>query len=107
MSKDANDPYRVVYSERIRRELRQWAERPRELGLIDEYANALTTIHGHLTDDPADWGDPLYRLRQMNFLCYRGIYWGIRVEYGVEEPLRLVFVQDCKLVPGHPLSPQP
>lgn len=107
MSESAAAPYRVVRSEKVRDQLRQWAETAKQLGFIDPYIDALRIIEEKLRREPLAWGDPLYRLPNLELLLCRGIYSIFLVEYGVQESKRLVFIKDYKLLPGHPLEPRP
>jgi hypothetical protein len=107
MSGSSAARYRVVRSEKVRDQLRQWAETAKQTGLIGRYIEALRIIEEKLESAPLAWGDPLYRLPHLNLLLCRGIYWIFLVEYGVDESKRLVVIKEYKLVPGHPLEPRP
>jgi hypothetical protein len=94
-----------VYLETVRRQVRESGERARDRVLLTDYTQAMRIIQGRLSQDPADWGDPLYRLRQMNLVVCRGIHWAVLVEYVADESSRLAFVQKYRLLPENPRSP--
>jgi len=104
MSNSSAGSYRVVRSEKVRNQLRQWAETANEMGLIDQYIDALKVIEEKLQKEPLAWGDPLYRLPHLGLLLCRGIHWIFLVEYGVDESKRLVVIKEYRLLPGHPLE---
>jgi hypothetical protein len=97
-------PFEVVRSEAIRQRLRHWGTLARTRGRLAEFASLISWAEEQLRNRPLEWGDPLYRLRQLNLPIYRGIRGYLVVEYGVKEDERLVFIKDYRLLPGNPLE---
>src|SRR5205807_793082 len=100
-------PFRVIYSEAMRAQLRDWSEKAKEAGAVREFAAALRAIEENLAKDPIGWGDPSHRLRHLDLLVFRRIYTFFLVEYGVHEEKRLVFIRRYKLLPKPPFQTGP
>jgi len=96
-------PFRVVFSEALREQLRRLGQRADAQGITAALGADLRTIVEALAADPVSWGDPLNRLPHLRLTLYHRIYHSISVRYGVEEQERVVFVRECKPISGHPL----
>jgi hypothetical protein len=97
-------PFRVTSSELLRKQLLRWGEVAKRIGLGEEYAAAIRRIYDRLSNDPVGWGDPLFPLRQLKLIVYRGFDPVMYVSYGVHAQERVVFLRSFLLVPGHPLQ---
>jgi hypothetical protein len=98
--------YRVVRAEQVRARLRDWAGLAKQAGILGEYVQALKRIEHLLTNEPLEWGDPLYHMPQLGIFLYRGMHWFFVVHYAVHEKKHIVFVKDYKLTPENPLEPK-
>lgn len=84
--------------------LRRWADRATDLGLGEEFTEAVRAMNTNLKTRPLTWGDPLYHLHFARLLVMRALQQMLFVEYGVHEERRIVFIKQFKLVPGSPLE---
>jgi hypothetical protein len=96
-------PYEVFYSGLIRQRVDQLFRRAVVAGIGPRLANALQFIEGHLTLDPAVWGEFIFRLHHMNMDVYQRIHDGLYVVFTVREEERGVWL--CRVYPikGHPI----
>jgi hypothetical protein len=97
-------PYRVVCSEVLRQQLRQWGERAHRIGIGQEYAIALRDIWERLSNDPLTWGDPLFNLHHLDLLVFRALHPTLQVQYAIHQVERIVFVQSIVPRPGSPFN---
>jgi hypothetical protein len=91
--------YRVVYSETVRRALRELLARARQSGNLPEVESAIRTIHGHLQTQPLIFGEPLNNYPQVGLQGRHGCVAPLIVYYSVDEARHLVYV----LLPMKPL----
>jgi hypothetical protein len=103
----AHSPYRVITSEGLLQQFRQWGEHAARLGLQEQYTTALRFIWDRLTNEPLSWGDPLFNLHQLDLLVLRGMHALLHVEYAVHQVRRVVFIRSLRLPPGSPLAGTP
>jgi hypothetical protein len=107
MPQDAGAPYKLIFFQNAREQVRLWAEKAARLGMARPFAATLRTLQHKLTVEPLTWGDPQYHYRQLGLLVYRGYQDLLYVHYAVDEPRRIVYVKNVKLQPGHPLNQEP
>jgi hypothetical protein len=74
------------------------------MGIGQEYVDALKTISQKLADQPLAWGDPQYRLPALGLLICHRVHSLLHVWYGVDEESRIVYLEEIKPRPGHPLD---
>jgi hypothetical protein len=84
-------PYRVAYSERVRRRLTALAGEAAQRGDGEQFAAALKEFHRRLCIYP-QFGDPLFNLKEETGQVYNGILRPLAMRYGVYEDRRLVVV---------------
>ena len=94
----------MVASGEVLQQLREWAERAKQLRVRDQYTACLRAIYQRLMNDPAGWGNPQKNLPGLNMVLYHGADRFLYVRYGVNEPQRIVFVQGVKLMDNTPLT---
>jgi hypothetical protein len=97
--------FRTIYSGGVRAQFAEWVRQARVAGLTSSLQEALRFIDRQLATDPLNWGEARNRLRRANLVVCSGFHARILVRYGVDEPRRLVYVNECRLLPGHPLYP--
>jgi hypothetical protein len=107
MVESPRDAYRVVQSEILRQRLAGWMARAATLGVRQWFRDLLQVIQDQLSSNPVQWGDPLYRLKNLDLLVCRRIYERIIVEYAVHQEERVVFLKDLRLQPENPLADRP
>jgi hypothetical protein len=88
---DAPAPYRVVYSERVKNELKLLAARARERGLIVPFRAALLAMDQRLRLYP-QFGQPLRDLVLEPAQLWIGVIPPLVVQYSLDEERRLVMV---------------
>jgi hypothetical protein len=93
-------PYKICCSERDRQALKTLTAQAIEAGLGRQYASALKAIVQHLHEHPLEWGDPNYHLRHMGLLVHHGMVPPLQVFYAVDEPRRLVYIQEIRRLAG-------
>jgi len=91
-------PYRVVYSERVRTDLRELLTRAVACGLGQQALTALREIDTRLRVDP-QFGEPLRDLKTEGETLWIGTIPPMVVQYVIDEERRSVFV----VVPLKPL----
>jgi hypothetical protein len=104
MTPGAGSTWELVFFEIVRRQLRAWANQAADLGLRDQYAEALRTMVARLEADPTAWGDPQYRLRHLDLMVYRGFATFFYATYAVDEVRWIVYVSQVIPVPGRGLD---
>ncbi len=92
------DPYRVVYSEHVRNELRDLAARAKSRGLGRQVLAALKEIDRRLHIYP-QFGEPLLDLKLEPAQVWIGVIPPLVVQYVLDDERRLVMV----VVPIRPL----
>jgi hypothetical protein len=88
---DHSEPYRVVYSEKVRAGLKELAARARDRGLGAQLLAALQTIDYRLRIYP-QFGDPLRDLALEPAQVWIGVIPPLVVQYVLDESKRLVMV---------------
>ncbi len=101
---NSGKPFRVVFSEVIRQQVRELGDRARRLGLLSQYVAALRTMIQELERDPIGWGDPLNVLTGRGVVVCQRAYSFLLVRYGVDEAARVVFVKAVLPMPGQSLD---
>ena len=96
-------PYQVLYSGTIRERIERLYARGTAAGIGQRVTNALRFVEGHLTLDPAVWGELIYRSRSLHLGVYQRIYDGLYVAYAVHDGDRRVWLIRVYLIIGHPL----
>src|SRR5271169_5459905 len=98
MADSSGSLYRLACPAPVLAQLRAWGAAAVARGEGAEYVSALEFINHKLTNDPANWGDPLYPLRKVGLTMYRGLRRPLQVHYAVDETRRLVFVKSFTLL---------
>jgi hypothetical protein len=88
---DPTIPYRVVYSERVREQLKALAAEAIRRGDGEQFAVALKEFHRRLRIYP-QFGDPLFDLVGDPGQVCNGIIRPLAMRYGIYEDRRLVIV---------------
>ncbi len=102
MPDNAEERYRLIFSTFSRERIKDLARKAVAAGLASKLAKALLFIQQKLTREPLTWGDPQYRLPSLGWLIFQGYYGGfLRIQYGVDEPNRIVYVKEIRMMPGH------
>jgi hypothetical protein len=104
MAEDPGTVYRVCFAKKDIEQLSAWAEKAERLGIKKEYTDALKTIQEKLATEPLTWGDPQYQLRYLGLLLHHRVHWFLHIAYAVDEARRLVYVKECRPMPGHALE---
>ena len=86
-------PYEVLYSGAVRDRVQRLFTRAVAAGIGQRVASALQFVEGHLTLDPAVWGELIFRLR------HDGLY----VVFAVHQGDRRVWLTRVYPIFGHPL----
>jgi hypothetical protein len=100
---DAND-FRVVWRGLARERVRSLGERARACGVTESFCAAVRLAERRLATDPLNWGDPEARLRVMGLDKCHAVTAPLIFYFAVDEERRLVYVNDVKPTPGHPLA---
>lgn len=77
----------------------------RSQGFTRSLLEALQYIEHRLTTDPMEWGEAYRNLRDAGLVVYCGFHARIQVRYTVDNQRWIVYVTECRLLPGHPLYP--
>jgi len=85
-------PYRVVYSDSCREQLRALLARVATKGRFAELAQAVRDIDTQLQWIPLDFGEPLQDLVHAGLREHIGVFAPLVVKYGVDEARRIVYV---------------
>ena len=93
-------PYRVVYSERVRAELKELLTRATEAGRGPEALDAVRQLHSRLRIYP-EFGQPLRDLHTEGETLWVGSVGPLVAQYIIDRDRRLVFVVvPIKALPG-------
>jgi hypothetical protein len=92
MAINSSAAYKLVLSAKQRQQLRTWAERAAAGGKTAEYLAMLKTINHHLTTEPLVWGDPWFRLSQLNLQVYERACTPLHISYAIDIEQRIVYV---------------
>jgi len=88
---DNPGPYRVIYSEYVRQELRKLGATADERGLRQQFLDALKQIDSRLSIYP-QFGEPLRDLQIESETLWVGTIPPLAVQYVIDEARRLVFI---------------
>ncbi len=99
MTDSGSPPYQVSFSDLQLQQLRDFANCADAAGRRIEFASAISHIYKALQDDPIGFGDPNFNLKQMGLAICQRIYSMLRVGYGVDEKLRIVYIRTVDLYP--------
>jgi hypothetical protein len=91
-------PYRIVASEVIRQQMRQLTATATLEGREQQLNAALVQLVQRLTNDPLEFGEPRYHLREMDLHLRRGAIAPLLVNYGVNVEHRFVVIQGFDLL---------
>jgi hypothetical protein len=62
-------------------------------------------MNERMQSSPAEWGDPLYRLRHLGLVVHRARVTFFYVSYAVDETRRIVYVMKVIAVAGEAFDP--
>src|SRR5262249_29206731 len=96
--------FRVTFNELLRQRVREYTQRAHDSGFGQRFLAEMQEIVERMATDPLNWGDPIYTLHSLGLQMFHRIHSGIHVEYGVNEPARVVFVRRVEPTTGHPLA---
>lgn len=99
MASNSSSSYHLVTTPEQLQQLRTWGERATRLGRKAEYLAALRTIHHKLTTEPLTWGDPWYRLTQLDLQVYQGACSPLHVSYAIDEERQIVYLKTLTPLP--------
>jgi hypothetical protein len=91
------EPYRVVYSERVRERLLTLADVARERGDGDAFVAAVKEIHRRLCLY-RQFGEPLFDLKQEAGQVWLGIVRPLSMRYGILDRRRVVMVSELPVL---------
>jgi hypothetical protein len=100
MTPSSGGSYRIACPPPLLTQLRAWGAAAVSRGEGAAFRDALIFINRRLMTDPTSWGDPLYPLRKVGLMMYRGLRRPLLVHYAVDEPRRFVFVKAFTLLFG-------
>jgi hypothetical protein len=103
MIPDPAPPFEVDASGTVKDYIRRMLQRAAVLDVRDEIVRSLRTILEGLTNDPRNWGDPLWRFHAAQMTRYGRMAHGFRCEYSVHDRIPTVVLTDLYPVPGNPL----
>jgi hypothetical protein len=95
--KPAPEPYRVVYSERVRQRLLEFADMARERGDGEAFVAGLKEFHRRLCLYP-QFGEPLIDLTQEPGQVWIGIVRPLAMRYAIFDERRVVMVADLPVL---------
>ena len=104
MPEDAEIVYGVTHSKALLDCLGRWAKRAKEVGLLQDYEEALEAIDAKLRKGPLDWGEPYRNLRQPHARLSVGFHWVFSVTCAVYEAERKVWITQYRLLPRNPFG---
>lgn len=91
--------YTVVYSEQVRQQLKDLAERARQRGRGQDFLTAVKAIDANLRHNPVDFGDPHYDLPGAKLTVYARIFPPLLATYSVHQHKSVVFVRSFQPFP--------
>ena len=103
MIPDPVPPFEVDASGRIRERIRRMIERAAGLGIQPAITRSLSAVLEHLTNDPWDWGDPLWHYSTLQMTQFGGTTHGFRCEYSVHDRIPTVVITELFPLAGSPL----
>jgi hypothetical protein len=102
---ESSGGFRLVLSHVLLEQIKEHARQAVARGQGPAFAAAIRFIEERLTNDPLGWGDPNYRLRQLDLLVCRAAHPLLHVYYGVDESRRIVYIKEFR-VPSE-MAPPP
>lgn len=93
--------YRISFAGHSRQQLNALRGQAIRLGIEEEFSSTIRWIDRRLSVAPLDWGDPLYHLRFLELVMYRGTHTPLNVVYAVDEQRKLVYLTQVWPMPGH------
>jgi hypothetical protein len=94
-----NRPWRVCYSDRVRRDVAALLKRALGVGLALEVVQALKRLDLILHTRPEEFGEETYRLAALHLQVRVGCQQPLFVRYAVHETLPIVFVIGIEPLP--------
>ena len=104
---EPSGPYQVGRLAVVNEQIRQIAQRAKQLGLRQEIEDALLAVVAKLETEALTWGDPQHATRHPGGLVLRGLHFPLIVRYAAFERERSVILLDPRVFPGHPLGGEP
>jgi hypothetical protein len=101
---DPAPPYAVDLTGTANDEIRSILTRAVSMNQGPMIVPVLEEIGELLRMRPTSWGDPLFRLRNMNATVYRGVLQPLMALYSVHDRIPIVTLWHMYAVPGHALS---
>jgi hypothetical protein len=83
----------------IAKSLEQIQKRAKAQGRGEQVLSAVRTMLHRLSNDPLEFGEPLYRLPSLQLQVQHGAVGPLLVYFGVHEDRPLVFIKVLKLLP--------
>jgi hypothetical protein len=93
-------PYRVVYSKAIVAKIKELHATAKELGMEETFMASLRAIDSRLTNDPTEFGDPVFTLHSADLRIRYQIVKPLVVYWGVNDKNSLVFLKSLELWPA-------
>lgn len=94
MLDDSPSPYRVVISHVVQQGLRSLCQQ----GPSDQVLAAAHNIMDRLADDPLEFGEPAFHLRQLGLEVRFGVVAPLGVRFAVQQDELVVFVMEFQLL---------
>lgn len=98
MSSGKEAPYRLVFSQAVRRRMQELYLSAKRQGRATESAAAVRICLAHLRGTPLEFGEPTHHLRALELEMRNGVVSPLAVRYGVHRQRRLVFIQEFTLL---------
>jgi hypothetical protein len=89
--------YEVLCSTAIAQQIKDLQERASAEGRGAQFLRALRSIARHLTYDPNNFGEPLYRLPALRTDVRVGVVLPLSIDFAVSEERQVVFIKGVKL----------
>jgi hypothetical protein len=93
--------YRTSFAGHSRQQLNALRDQAIRLGIEEQFSSVMRWIDRKLSVAPTEWGDPLYQLRHLELVMYRGTRTPLNVVYAVDEQRKLVYLTQVWPMPGH------
>ena len=94
--------FQVFASRDIVRQLKRIQRQAKQEGRGQEVLAAIRHIWRRLTDDPAEFGEPLYRLPALRLEVRHGAVGPLLIHFAIHEVRPLVFIKLVTLLPEPP-----
>jgi hypothetical protein len=92
-------PYDTDYSVALLQQLKSLRDRAKAAGKANDFREALAAIYSHLTNDPRQFGDPLFEYPNSPFTVYRGSRPPLTVFYAFQHQQSLMVLQKVLVFP--------